>query len=110
MIRTVFGGYLIAAIALVACPPSPVPPDGGVDAGPPSPEIDAAPPVEAGTSPCALACANLAAIGCKEGLAPSCTTACEHAQEARITDLHPACLAAAKTKASARACRSVACP
>ena len=114
----------IAAIAVVlmaltpACPPSPAPPKPDAsDAAPPTPITDAQPPQEAslppppadgGSTPCAAACANLAALGCQEGKAPNCRSVCEHSQ-GTITDLHPAELAKARTKAEVRALK-VACP
>jgi hypothetical protein len=93
--------YLVACVAALtirACPPAPTTPD----AGPPE-DLDAA------TTGCARACRNLAVLGCSEGLDASCSTTCVHTQTSRLTDLHTACLAAAKTKADARACRSVEC-
>ena len=94
MIRSI---ALVASLLLVvpACPPSPQPP---------------APVGDAGGTLCSVACANLAGLDCPEGRAPNCATTCEHAQVERLTDLHPACLALAKTKAEARACKSVSCP
>lgn len=92
----------LAAAALLAllaaeCPAKPSP----------APVGDAAP--DAGS--CAIACSNLASLGCQEGVADNCTSTCEHVETTRLTELHPSCLAAAKTKAEARACsKSVACP
>ena len=91
----------IAAIALLfllaaECPAKPSP----------HPVGDAAPD---GCS-CALACSNLASLGCQEGVAANCTATCQHVESSRLTELHPTCLSAAKTKAEARACGSVACP
>lgn len=106
-----------------ACPPAPVPPpdlvpeagtDSAVDAIAPS-IPDAAPnPAQDALSPppsaCAQACANLNALGCPEGAKlPDCVDTCLHA-DGKITNLAPACLATAKTKAAARKCGSVRCP
>lgn len=112
------------ALAMQACPPSPapVPPDASDASSPPppdppdaSPTIDAAPPApdastDGGSSLCALACANLVALGCAEGKAPNCVATCQHTQASPITDLHTACVATKRTKADVRACGSVACP
>lgn len=102
MIRT---SLLLAALAAAVpgCPPSPLQNDSGADAAPPD-DLDAA------SSACARACRNLAALGCSEGTATSCTATCQHTQTARLVDLHPTCLADAKSKAAARACGSVDCP
>ncbi|MCL2779616.1 MAG: hypothetical protein FWD73_16620 [Polyangiaceae bacterium] len=91
----------ITALSLLACQPAPKQPV--QDAGDASVELDAA-------SPAAKACANLRRLGCAEGNDDSCVATIEHVQSARITDLHPDCLAEASTKAEARACRSVVCP
>lgn len=109
-----------------ACPPPPNPPtpdanDGGPPPLPPSKDAaseaatgDAAPPSALDAAPpdpmgCRAACSNLAALGCKEGQAASCAATCEHAN-GTLTDLKPTCLRLAKTKAAARACKSVECP
>lgn len=63
-------------------------------------------PVDAGTV--AAACANLAKLGCPEGGA-SCVATIQHASSVGVTDLKPACLAAAMSQAAARACGSVTC-
>jgi hypothetical protein len=55
------------------------------------------------------ACANLAAIGCPEGQRENCVSVMQRAQEARLTDLRPTCLAAAANAAAARACGTVRC-
>lgn len=101
-------------VAAPACPPNPpAPPNPNDDGGPsPIPLVDAqgapdAPNVN--PSDCAKACANLFAIGCKEGEAGSCVPVCERAN-GTLTDLHPRELARAKTKEEARATKSVACP
>ena len=90
----------LAMLVIVQCTPTPVTPptDGGRDAS-------------SGDSGDAIAraCQNLATLGCAEGNA-SCVTTMQHAQSTGITDLKPACLAAAKSKADVRACGSVACP
>ena len=85
--------------AMLGCPPDPVVPEGGTDGG-----LDAKAPA------CVRACSQLARIGCLEGADVGCVSTCQHAQQSRVTDLHPECLAAAKDKQAARACGSVVCP
>ena len=119
--RSYVATFVLAALALApACSPStpqPKPPEATPDAAT-APIGDAASPSNGDASPptaggdCAAACANLAALGCPEG-APksgqSCVEVCNHAQSSHLTDLKPACLAAAKTAADARACKTVKC-
>ena len=114
----------LGMLVLSSCPPAPNPPapqDGGsavVDAGGADaslPASDAAPaPADAAPAPltaCGKACVNLAALGCSEGSAANCASTCDKAQSARLTDMHPDCLAAAKDKAAIRACGpAVKCP
>lgn len=61
---------------------------------------------------CAAACANLVRLGCPEGH-PSggrtCLEVCNHTQSTHLTDLHTACLAAAKSVTEVKACKSVTC-
>lgn len=99
------------AFALQACPPDPLPPDAGPDAGPTPVVVDASPPPPASdaSAPSVALCAHLAALGCQEGIAANCAVTVDHVQAERITDLRVACLLAAQTKAAARACRSVEC-
>ena len=73
----------------------------------PTPEPPAR--LDASAASCSDACITLAILGCHEGEVQNCVSTCEHAQASRITDLHTGCLAAAKTKAEARACKSVRC-
>lgn len=87
---------VLGLVAAQGCPPSPAPPDANVG--------DAAP------STCAAACANLLSLGCHEGVAANCVSSCDYATSSRLTDLHAGCLAAAKSRAEARACGTVACP
>ena len=80
---------LVAAVAisaLAACPPpSPPPPPGDDDY--------------------ARACATLAALACPEAAdVPTCVGKMRDAQTARITDLAPACVAAAHSVEDVRAC------
>jgi len=115
MIRTQLGLVLLAGTLLTeACPPSPSPPrPDASDASPPPADAATGPGIaDSGKPPssCTLACDNLRALACPEGLAGSCAATCEHAETARLTSLHPECLAKATTKAAARACRSVTCP
>jgi hypothetical protein len=63
-------------------------------------------PVDAGTI--TAACANLAKLGCPEG-GTSCVATIQHASSAGVTDLKPACLAAATSQDAARACGTVTC-
>lgn len=113
MMRNALFGYVIAGIALVACPPDPLPPDGGTDAGPPTPVADAGPPpapVDAST-PAVAACANLAALGCPEGAAATCAPTIDHVLAVKLTPLNVACLTSAKSKTAVRACGPfVRCP
>jgi hypothetical protein len=99
----------LAAVALVACIPSPQPPTPDADASPPPDTPDAAPELDAHRkSPCDLACANLVTLGCPEGKS-TCAATCEKAN-GTVTDLHTSCLVNARTKADARKCGSVSCP
>lgn len=116
--------FLLLPLLLLApaCPPAPVSPPDASDGGstPPSARdaaleasiLDAALGPDAGPPDpmgCRAACTNLATLGCKEGQAPNCAVTCEHAN-GTLTDLKPTCLRLAKTKAAARACKSVDCP
>ena len=91
-----FVAVLVSALA-AECPAKPAP----------APLGDAAAPPAGGS--CASACARLYDLACPEGRALNCVQTCEHAPALK-TDMHVACLASARTKAEARACRSVACP
>jgi hypothetical protein len=55
------------------------------------------------------ACANLAAQGCSEGLDATCAATMRSAQEKKLTDLRPECLAQAASAADVRACGTVEC-
>lgn len=57
----------------------------------------------------ATACANLAKLGCPEGVDEACAATMQKAQEARLVDLKPACLAGAASVEAARSCGSVTC-
>lgn len=82
----------------------------GTSACPTKPQPAPPPPVLDGGT-CASACANLKALGCPEADAdPPCETVCAKVQAFEMTDLRLACLTAARTKAEARACKSVKCP
>ena len=101
---------LALALALCACPPSPAPPtpDSGDGAALDAPAPDA-------SDLCSSACANLAALGCKEGADPKCLAVCEQNQASHLTVMPLACWSAASSKAIARACGSattghLACP
>lgn len=74
----------------------------------PSPRLDARTPDAAHL--CDDACAKLKRLGCAEGSDPQCSAVCRHAETSRVTDLRIGCLAAATSKAAARACASVTCP
>jgi hypothetical protein len=93
-------------------PPEPdvvvVPPDTH-DAAP-APAQDASLPDAGPLDPCQAACLNLKALGCLSSDVPTCTDVCRRVQDAGLTDLKPACLAAATSKAGARGCGSVRCP
>lgn len=122
----------LLAYACVGCPPRPQPvpvaPDGSqdasVDVGAPNSTdaaldasmgvLDAGEDLDAARYPaCAKACINLGALGCPEARAvdggQSCYAVCAHAEETHKFDLKPACLAAAKSIAEAKACGSVRC-
>jgi|GEM_PF-2371693 hypothetical protein len=59
---------------------------------------------------CPAACANLNRLGCPEASSvDACTTMCTKTQDAGITDLKPAQLAAAQTVADVQAVGTVAC-
>lgn len=107
-------GCLIFA-ACAGCPPRPDPigpvPDAEItytEAG-----LDAKPsPIDASTlTACDLMCRTLRELGCPEGSPDGavCEVVCTHAQGSRLTDLHPSCVAAARSKAEVRACGSVRC-
>ena len=119
----------LLSVGLVGCPascqlPPPLP---LVDASAPLADVTALPVLDSGASDvmlpvdaapaakdvsadwCSDACTNLQRIGCSEGLPANCTSACVKAQTARITDLHPECLAKAKDRQEARGCGSVRC-
>jgi hypothetical protein len=90
----------VLALAFVGCPkPTPGP-------NPPPDASDGGDDLDASRASCSKACANLTALGCP---ITDCPTACV-ASQGKLTDLHPACLAKAKTKEEARACGSVKCP
>lgn len=106
----------VGFLALSACPPGPVVPTPDadssvtvVDAGPPpSPtpsSNDAAPPP---VDDAALACANLAALKCPEGLSANCAATIRHAEDggmrAGLTSAVLQCAAGATSGASVRAC------
>lgn len=109
-------GFLSVASA---CPPSPVPPDGGPDASPPPDPGDASPPVldagrpQDGSSPdsavedaCARGETQLLALGCKDNRGrliggptlKGLTWADVCRQNAALkVDMKPSCIAVAKT-------------
>ena len=91
---------MLACLAFSGCPPTPPVPPG------PSPAADAAP---APQTACQAACANLADLGCPEGKDQDCAATCQHAQDARLTDLKPEKLAAAKSIGEVMAVGTVAC-
>ena len=117
-----FAGLILVA-ALAACrptPPGPVPPVADADATAPADVPDAADPADAAPerldAPAPVldaygrACANLAALGCADGVAPSCPRVLARTDAARLVrGLDVACLATATTRAGARAC-GAACP
>lgn len=110
---------LLPLLVAAQCNPSPQPP------APPAPVIDAGPaPVPAPTptvameagppptpsTPVALACANLRALGCQEG-SNGCETQLQHMVDKTITMVNLSCITLAKSKDAARACKpAVACP
>jgi len=90
--------YLVLALLLTACPPTPSPPP--VDEGD-------------GGAPCAVACQHLRDIGCSDGYGvdggASCEDTCDRVQSSHLTDFHLGCLAGARTTTAAVACGSVLC-
>jgi len=72
----------------------------------PAPVADAGPTPRADT---VQACANLAALGCAEGVDASCVSTFDRIVSARLILIDPSCLAAARSKADARACGGVEC-
>lgn len=92
--------FLALSAVLLGCPkPSPGP-------APPPDASDGGEDLDASRASCAKACANLTSLGCPIS---DCPAACTKAQ-GTLTDLHPSCIAKAKTKEEARACGSVKCP
>lgn len=102
MRRSIFLCTLLGLSATAAaCPPKPPSPEPDVVV------VDAATADAGGgeASASVAACANLAALGCPEGADASvCVRTIDHVQAGHLTDLHPDCLARARTKAEARAC------
>lgn len=106
----------VFALAMQACPPAPNPPapdasDAAVADAAPAP-VDASPPpapADAST-PSAQACANLARLGCAEGQVSNCAATLDHVAATKLTKIDVPCLIAAKSKAGAAKCGSVACP
>lgn len=81
------------ALALVACSPAPTP----------------APVPIPGATP-ADACTALAAESCPEGLDPKCVDVLTDMMQSRFIEQRAVgCLAASKSPAEARACKTVAC-
>lgn len=107
----------LSALAVAGCPPTPRPPppvDGGDSSAPPAP--DASPALDASPAPPApdggavgSACANLRALGCKEGTDPNCESVFAKAVAERVTTIDTKCLSTAKDKAAARKCGFVIC-
>jgi hypothetical protein len=65
--------------------------------------------VRTDTSTASAACANLARLGCYEGQDASCIVMVQKAQDEKITDLKPACLASASSVGEVVACGTVTC-
>lgn len=55
------------------------------------------------------ACANLAAIGCADGVAPNCASVLQQTVVERMTTTSVACLTSSKSLDEARACGGVRC-
>ena len=97
------------------CPPCDCTPEAGpvlVDAAPiadaqpaPLPTVDAAP---VSNTPCGLACAQLAALGCPEAT-PNCEATCNHVVTSKLTPYSPTCVSAAKTVAAVQKCPAITC-
>lgn len=85
MMRLAISMVAVAISALAACPPpAPTPP---------------------GDDDYARACATLAALACPEAEdRPTCVSKMRDVQAARLTDLAPACVAAAHSVEDVRAC------
>jgi hypothetical protein len=111
---------IAVSVLLTGCCPCPITPQ-------PPPVDDASAPVvvesDAGESDADLeadgdtavgiyakACSNLAKLGCEEGQRSNCVSVMRQGQVNRMADFKPQCLATAKTKADARACKTVKCP
>ena len=96
----------VVALALAACSPSPAPvhPDAAGDAAPPV----ACDPGSVASGEmrdcCPAACANLAALGCAEGLHPACISSCQRSPALLGVDIRPACVSAARSKVEVRDC------
>ena len=79
----------------------------GADCGHSGPAPAPSPPIP----PAAIyeeACANLAGLGCSEGVDASCAATMQ-ATDGKVVDIKAACLAAAKTVGDVRACGTVEC-
>lgn len=97
---------------LFACPPSPVNPILDADAQLPS---DAASSVDGAPLPGSpeAACNALKAVGCTEGIDPTCVANLDHALATKISGIitpdSVACMARAITKETARVCPGITC-
>jgi hypothetical protein len=92
----VLWAVLVGVVIHFACGPSqPLPRTG-------------APPEPLDPSGCPAACASLRDLGCPEGqpsaAGTSCEDICARTESSGMFDLHPACVAGARSVADARAC------
>jgi hypothetical protein len=103
-----------ACATLNGCPDQPASvPDAGSPAPAPAPVTPPAPTASPPEDPTTAACAQLAALGCQEGLASNCAVTLRKVADAGVgfgvSQL--ACLASAASKAAVRGCGPfVACP
>ena len=98
---------VLLACGMAACPPSPVSPPNDASDASPAPIDDAS---DADAEPDGrrrdrydAACAQLKALGCKEGAASNCAATMRSA-DGKLVDLMPACVTAAKSVQAVRAC------
>jgi hypothetical protein len=78
------------------------------------PTQDASDSAQLPADPATMACTNLAALGCQEGLTfdggADCVTTLKRATVNRLVPFDLGCMMDAGTKAAARACPGIVCP
>lgn len=106
-----FLGCIVCLPVLLAATCKPNPPSPVDVPIPPAPVVDASPmpPMEAGSDPCARACARYRKLGCIEGQptpkGEQCEHVCQVVESSGVLSLNPACVAQAATCADARKCQ-----